>query len=67
MQYINRLQRADWLRLFEAAGFTLVEEEVNAVDLSGLKVAKPYQQYAEIDLACGGLSIVHRKTKRAGR
>ena len=67
VQYINRLQRADWLQLFERAGFTFVEEEINAVDLSGVKVAKPYQQYAEVDLACGDLSIVHRKTNRAGR
>jgi len=61
VQYINKLQRCDWLRLFESAGLTLVDETVEAVDLAGLKVAETYRRYADVDLACGGLSIVHRR------
>jgi SAM-dependent methyltransferase len=60
VQYINRLQRSDWLRIFETAGLALVGEEIDAVDLAGLAIAKTYQQYAEKDLACAGLTIVHR-------
>jgi SAM-dependent methyltransferase len=63
VQYINKMQRSDWLRLFQAAGLTLIEEQIDSVDLSGVKVAKPYQKYGSRDLTCGGLSIVHQKKK----
>jgi len=36
------------------------------VNLSGLKVAKPYRHYAEVDLTCGGLIIAHRKPRQGG-
>jgi predicted SAM-dependent methyltransferase len=61
VQYINRLQRSEWLRLFKTAGFALVEEEVEIEDLSGLKVAAAFQKYGEDDLRCGGLDFVHCK------
>ena len=61
VQYINRMQRSDWLALFKKAGLVLVEEETESTDLSGLKVAKIYQKYKEADLRCSGLKIVHRK------
>ncbi len=61
VQYINRLQRSEWLGLFRNAGFALVEEEVEMEDLSGLKVAAAYQKCGEDDLRCGGLDLVHRK------
>jgi hypothetical protein len=60
VQYINRLQRSDWLRIFDTAGLMLVEEQIDAVDVSGLEIAKSYQLYGETDLACAGLTIVHR-------
>ncbi|MFZ4790764.1 MAG: methyltransferase domain-containing protein, partial [Candidatus Competibacteraceae bacterium] len=61
VQYINRIQRSEWLELFRKAGLVLVEEEVETEDLSGLKVATVYQKYDENDLRCGGLNLVHRK------
>jgi len=61
VQYINRIQRCDWLELFSKAGLALVEEEVEPEDVSGLKVATDYQKYGESDLRCGGLQLVHRK------
>lgn len=61
VQYINRIQRSDWLRLFESAGLTFVEEEVDAVDLSRVTLARQYQQYSSVDVNCCGLRIVHRK------
>jgi len=65
VQYINRIQRSEWLELFRKADLVPVEEEVEQVELSGLKVAKDYQKYEESDLRCGGLQLVHRK--RFGR
>jgi len=61
VQYINRIQRSEWLKLFGKAGLTLVEEELKMDDLSNLKVANAYQEYDENDLRCGGLNLVHRK------
>ena len=61
VQYINRIQRSDWLELFRNTGLVLVEEEVEMEDLSGLRVSKAFQNYKENDLRCGGLEIVHRK------
>jgi SAM-dependent methyltransferase len=63
VQYINRIQRSDWLKMFEAAGLALVDEHIDAVDLSGLKVAEAFNHYAQVDLACAGLSIIHRIRK----
>lgn len=61
VQYINRIQRPDWLRLFSRVGLILVEEKVEYEDLSSVKVSKVYQKYEENDLRCGGLKLVHRK------
>ncbi len=61
VQYINRIQRSEWLTLFRKAGLVLVEEEPAMEDLSDLKVAADYRKYGEDDLRCGGLDLVHRK------
>ena len=61
VQYINRIQRSEWLRLFKEAGLELVEEQVEQEDLSGLKIAHDYHGYEKADLSCGGLQLVHRK------
>ena len=62
VQYINRIQRPEWRGLFEEAGLAIVEEEVESEDLSGLRIAASYSHYAEADLRCGGLKLVHRKS-----
>jgi len=61
VQYINRIQRSEWLGLFRKAGLTLVEEELGMEDLSGLELAAAYRKYEVDDLRCGGLDLVHNK------
>jgi SAM-dependent methyltransferase len=61
VQYINKLQRSDWLRVFTDAGLLLVDENVEYTDLCGMRVARDYRNYAVADLACTDLNIVHRK------
>lgn len=46
VQYINRLQRCEWMKIFADAGFELLEEYGSKSDISGLKVAP---QYAHMD------------------
>jgi len=61
VQYINRIQRPEWLGFFQKAGLELVTEEVQSEDLSGLTVAGQYQHYDKVSLCCGGLVLTHRK------
>lgn len=63
VQYINRLQRSDWLECFERSGMELIEEEMSSEDLPGLKVAESYRHYDEVDLRCSNLKLVHRKPR----
>jgi hypothetical protein len=66
VQYINRIQRPEWLEVFQKAGLELVDEEVQSDDLTGLVVADQYRRYDPLSLSCGGLVMVHRKTASAG-
>jgi predicted SAM-dependent methyltransferase len=61
VQYINKIQRSTWLKLFDDAGLQLIEEEVELEDLKGLKLAKDFKCYSNKDVTCGGLNMVHRK------
>jgi ubiquinone/menaquinone biosynthesis C-methylase UbiE len=61
VQYVNRIQRGDWLRLFMENRFELIEEESNQTDISGLKLATRYSQLPKKDLACTVLRMLLRK------
>ncbi len=61
VQYFNRVQRPEWLELFQQAGFELVEEETKSTDIGNIKVDRSYECLSKQDLQCGDLSIVHQK------
>lgn len=62
VQYINRLQRSEWLEIFNKSGLLLIEEEIEKVDTKNLKKLSPcYRKYDEQDILCGGLKLIHRK------
>ncbi len=61
VQYFNRVQSSEWLQLFREAGFTLVDEELISVDISNLKIDDEYQNLSQLDLACIGMRVIHRK------
>jgi len=61
VQYINRLQRGEWVELFKAAGFELVDEDSWRVELGQLKLAKRYEHMARGDLECSVLRVLFRK------
>jgi SAM-dependent methyltransferase len=60
VQYINRVQREDWLALFRSNGFQLVEEKDQYVDITGLKLAKRYLHMQRRDLECAVLRLALR-------
>jgi len=61
VQYINRLQGADWLDIFERKGFALLEQRPDLISLKGLNINKKYKHYSNADLACKALTLVFRK------
>jgi SAM-dependent methyltransferase len=63
VQYINRLQASDWLRLLGQAGFELRERSEETADISRLNVDPLYQGYSREDLACTILTVVLQKPR----
>lgn len=61
VQYQNRLQPSDWMRLFHEAGFELVYKEDEMTTLDGLSISKDFQHYPREDLACTILTAVFRR------
>jgi ubiquinone/menaquinone biosynthesis C-methylase UbiE len=61
VQYINRMQRSDWLQLFRATRFELIEEEDQHTDISQLKLADRYSGMAQKDLECTVLRVLLKK------
>lgn len=61
VQYFNRVQRPEWLTLFQSAGFALVDEEIisNRIDTS--RISPAYRHLSPQDLACVATRLVHRK------
>src|SRR6267143_2957067 len=57
VQYINRTQRGEWLEMFKANGFELIEEEARRVDISSLRLADRYVQMDKGDLECTFLRL----------
>ncbi len=61
VQYFNRVQRPEWLDLFQKATLETVKEETIVADLGSLKVDKSYENLSRQDLQCVALTVVHRK------
>jgi SAM-dependent methyltransferase len=61
VQYINRTQRGEWLDLFKANGFELIEEEARRVDINRLTLANRYKDMEKADLECTVLKLALRK------
>jgi SAM-dependent methyltransferase len=63
VQYINRVQREEWLQLFRSCDFELIEEESQQINIDGLKLAETYAQMERRDLECTVLRVALRKLK----
>jgi SAM-dependent methyltransferase len=61
VQYINRVQRSEWLALFQSTGFDIIDEDSREVDVSDLNVAPRYSHVPKHDLACTVLRVAMRK------
>lgn len=61
LQYWNRVQRPDWLSLFEGAGFDLIELQDVTGDIGSITLAPRYSQLSKTDLECMQLRVVHQR------
>jgi SAM-dependent methyltransferase len=61
VQYINRVQRGEWLELFKFNGFELIEEDARRVDISRLRLAERYVHMGRGDLECTVLKLALQK------
>lgn len=61
VQYINRLQRGEWLELFKSGGFELVDEDSWQVKIGQLKLAERYAHMDTRDLECGVLRVLLKR------
>ncbi|HKW64954.1 MAG TPA: methyltransferase domain-containing protein [Candidatus Acidoferrum sp.] len=61
VQYINRLQRSEWIELFKTAGFELIDEDSWYTDLGQIKLAERFAKMDRHDLECTGPRFLHSK------
>lgn len=61
LQYINRVQRNEWLKMFDSAGLKLREETGTYADLAGLKINNRYAGIEDRDLQCTNLKVLLQK------
>jgi len=62
VQYINRIQRPEWLRMFGEAGFDLCEEQIFSDPLGKMQIAAQYRNLEPRDLECSVMRVVYRKS-----
>ena len=63
VQYFNRIQASNWLKMFKENGFILETKIVERTNIDLLDIDKKYSEYEKEDLECTVLTIVHRKPK----
>ena len=61
VQYINRLQRGEWIHLFESNGFQVIEEDSRRIDISNVRPTAAYAQMNPEDLATTTVRVTLKK------
>ena len=61
VQYINRIQRSEWLAMFQRAGFDAIEDGGAFCALNGLALNDLFKTFDHHDLECTHLELLLRK------
>jgi|GEM_PF-690528 SAM-dependent methyltransferase len=61
VQYINRIQRPEWIDFFDKAGFIMVEEEHERIKELPRRISKIFRSYPQSDLEITWLRMIHAK------
>jgi SAM-dependent methyltransferase len=64
VQYFNRVQRPEWLDLYQRAGFVMLEEESIDGDIGSIEIDDRYKYLDQKSLRCVTLWVVHEKPRR---
>lgn len=59
VHYFNRVQRSDWMDLFNGAGLRLISERREDTALAGLPISSAFSRFGAADLACRNLTLIH--------
>ncbi|TCK24709.1 methyltransferase family protein [Pseudonocardia endophytica] len=65
VQYVNRVQRPEWLDLFEAAGLQLRREERVSEPMGDVPLAGAFRGLAQEDVDCLQTILLHRRPEPA--
>jgi hypothetical protein len=65
VQYINRIQRCEWLRMFSNAGLCVMEEGGSHADLANLRIHPLYRDLTRKDIECLNLLLVVMKSSQS--
>lgn len=65
VQYINRLQKSEWMGFFADAGLMVVEQNDESADLGDLTPAEKFKQFEREDLECTTLEVILQRPKCA--
>jgi cyclopropane fatty-acyl-phospholipid synthase-like methyltransferase len=66
VQYINRIQRSEWLAMFRTCGLRVLEESRMTCDVSRLKPSVDFSRFDRTDLECVVLTVALQKEPRNG-
>jgi len=61
VQYFNRVQRPEWLELYERAGLAMLEEEAISKDIGSINIDENYRHLGQENLRCVTLWVIHGK------
>jgi len=62
VQYINRVQRPEWLEIYHRAGLETVEEESISGNIGSIKVDESYKHLDQQNLQCVTLWVINEKS-----
>lgn len=66
VQYVNRLQHSDFVKLFSDAGFEILREEItNTCDSSAIRIAREFSHYDRRDLDATVTRLIVRRPVRS--
>ncbi|MFP4164109.1 MAG: methyltransferase domain-containing protein [Chitinispirillaceae bacterium] len=66
VQYINRLQRPEWLQLFEEAGLVLINEKCTREPIPTLTISENFRKMNSYDLSVTTMDLLHMKKAKIG-
>ncbi|MFP4015252.1 MAG: methyltransferase domain-containing protein [Chitinispirillaceae bacterium] len=61
VQYINRLQRPEWLELFREAGLELVRERCSRQEIFPLEISEQFRVFSLPDLNVATINLIHMR------